>query len=77
MYVHVCMYRIVPGKRPWALTAQALKIMEEVFQQLNCPCASTRPRCKVSSQGGPNRPASRLRPCFLKASPMEEKAVSC
>ena len=35
------------------------------------------PRCEVSCQGVPNRLASLLRPCFVKANLTVEKAVTC
>ena len=50
---------------------------EEVLEWFNCPHASAHPGCEVSCQDVPNQPASRLRPCFVEASPMVEKAVSC
>ena len=44
------MYRVVPGKRPWAFAAQAQKLRvgsytEEVLKWF---CASAHPGCKVS-----------------------------
>jgi len=46
-------YRIVPGKRPWALAAQASKIeeggcMEEVLKWFNYPPVMAHPRCMQS-----------------------------
>ena len=70
-------YRIVPGKRPWALTAQAPqkyrvgRYMKEVLEWSHYLCASVHPGCKVSGQVIQNRPASSLCPCFVQASPME------
>ena len=49
--------------------------MEEVLEWFNHPHASAHPRCAVTYQGLPNRPALSLRPCFVKASAMVEKVT--
>ena len=51
--------------------------MEEVLEWFDYPRASAHQRYKVSCQGVPNWPAawSSLCPCFIKASPIVEKAV--
>ena len=50
---------------------------EKELQWFNYPRARAHPGCEVSCQRVPNRLASSLRPCFVKASPKIEKAVSC
>ena len=51
--------------------------MEEVLKWFNYPRARAYSGCKVSSQGVPNRLASLLCPCFVKASLTGKKAVLC
>ena len=75
-------YHIVPGKRPWALAAQAPNLRvggctEEVLKWFNYPCARAHPSCEVSCQGIPNQLASSLCPGFVEASQTVEKAVMC
>ena len=60
-------YRIVPGKHPWALAAQAPKLRvggytKEVLEWSNYLCASAHPGCNVSCQG------ILLHRCFTRAS---------
>ena len=50
------MYCIVPGKHPWALTAQAPNLRvggytEKVLKRINCLHTRTHPRCKVRCHG--------------------------
>ena len=50
---------------------------EEVLEWFDCPHANAHLRCEVSCQGVLNQPASWLRPCFIKSSPMVEQALLC
>ena len=50
-YCSTVFYRIVPGKRPWALAAQAPKLKvdsytEKVLKWFNYPCTKAHPGCK-------------------------------
>ena len=73
-------YRILPGKCPWALAAQApkMRVASYTKQMLECSNylhASAHPGWEVRCQGVPNRPASSLRPCFVEASPTVENVT--
>ena len=69
------LYCIVPGKCPWALTAQVPKLRvggytKEVLEWSNYLRASAHPGCEDSCQGIPSKPASSLRLYIVQASLM-------
>ena len=70
-----CMYRIVPGKRAHGRSQlKHIKLSVGGYDYLR---ASAHPVCEVSCQGVPNRPASSLCPCFIKASRMVHGDPHC
>ena len=64
-YLHAVNYRLVPGKRPRALAAQAPKkkvgsYTEKELKWFNYPRTRAYPECEVSCQRVRNRLASSL-----------------